>query len=200
MNQGNRVGFNSVQHSGAARHAAGVPVFELPACDQDHGVIGVRAFVGRNDVGRHKACASCLTRKTVNEDHRLTRVTFMDTGVGHSVLAVQPFPCDAANTWHGVAHLIKDFAHMLVLPVQTESLADLLNDPQVLPGVPGWFDGLSTHLYQAVGVGETAVFFREGAGRQDHIGQVSSLCQKDVLDHQVLQCGQGLARVVGVGV
>ena len=51
-----------------------------------------------------------------------------------------------------------------------------------------WLDNLSRTLLQ------------EGAGRQDHIGQVSSLCQKDVLDHQVLQCGQGLARVVGIGV
>ena len=89
---------------------------------------------------------------------------------------------------------------MLVLPVQTESLADLLNDPQVLTSLAGWLNGLTTHLHQAVGVGETAVFFREGAGRQYHVSQVSGLCQKDVLYHQVIQCGQGLACVVGIGV
>ena len=65
---------------------------------------------------------------------------------------------------------------------------------------PGGSMRLAAHLHQPVGIGEGAGLFREGAGRQDHVGQVGGLGEEDVLHHQVLQRGQRFARMVGVGV
>ena len=124
----------------------------------------------------------------------------MQAGVGDRVLALQTLPGDAANAGHGVAHLVKHFADMFVLPVQPEAVADLLDDPQVLASGARRVDGLAAHLHQPVGVGEAAVLFRERAGRQDDVGQVGGLGQKDVLHHQVLQRRQRLAGMVGVRV
>ena len=117
------------------------------------------------------------------------------------MLALQPLPGDAADAGHGVAHLVEDLATRGRSASRSPSaVGDLLDDPQVLPRIARRVDGLAAHLHQAVGVGEGAGLLGEGAGRQDHVGQVGGLGEEDVLHHQVLERGQRLARMVGVGV
>ena len=175
-------------------------MLQLTPGDQHHRVLVVGALVGRDDVGRHEARAPAFTRKTVDEHHRLARVALGQTGVGDGVLSLQPVPGHAADAGHAAAHFIEHLGDMAVGPAQPQALGQLLNDPQVLARVAGRVDGLAAHLHQPVGVGETAGFLGKGARRQDHVGQVGGLGQEDVLHHQVVERGQRLAGVVGVGV
>ena len=73
------------------------------------------------------------------------------------------------------------------LPRQAHALRDLLDDPQVLARVAGRIDRLAAQLHEAVGVGEGAGLLGEGAGRQDHVGEVRGLGEEDVLHDQVLE-------------
>src|SRR6185369_8776460 len=145
--------------------AAGVPVFELTAGDQHHRVLRVRALVGRNDVGWHEAGAAGFAREVLDEYDGLSRVAFLHARVGDDMLPLQPVPRDAGDAGHGVAHLVEHFAHVLVLPVEADAARDLLDDPEVLPGLARRIDRLPADLHQPVGVGESAGLFGEGAGR-----------------------------------
>ena len=178
MHQRHRIRLDRVEHRGAARHAAGVPVFELAAGDQHHRVLGVGALVGRDDIGRYEARAARLAREGLGEHHRLARVALLHARIGHRMLALQALPRDAADARHRVAHLVEHFRHVAVLPVEAKLLRHLLDDPQVLLGVARRVDGLAADLHQAVGVGEAAGLFREGGSRQDHVGQVAVSVRK----------------------
>jgi hypothetical protein len=54
MHQRHRIGFDRVQHAGAPRHAAGMPVLELAAGDQHHRVLGIGPLGRGNDVRGHE--------------------------------------------------------------------------------------------------------------------------------------------------
>jgi hypothetical protein len=49
-------------------------------------------------------------------------------------------------------------------------------------------------------VGEAAIFLGEGAGGQNYVSQIAGFGQENVLHHQVVQSGQRVAGVVGIGV
>ena len=200
MDGGRGVGLDRVKHGRAARHAAGVPVLQLAPGDQDQRVIGVGPLVGRDDVGRHKTRTTAFAWEVIDEDHRVTWVTLGHAGVGNGMFTLQPFPGDATNAGHGVAHLVKHFADMLVVPGQAQLIGDALDNPQVLSRFAWRVDRLPTHLHQTIGVGEGAGFFGEGACGQDHVGQVRGFGQENVLHHQMLQRGQSPTCMVGVGV
>ena len=97
MHQRHRIGLECVEHGGAPRHAAGVPVFELTAGDQHHRVVGIGSFVGRDDVGRHEARPAAFAREVFGEDDRVARVAINAARVGNSVFAVESLPSDAGN-------------------------------------------------------------------------------------------------------
>ena len=105
------------------------------------------------------------------------------------MFALQPLPRDAANARHGVAHFVEHVGHMVVVPVEAEFCCDLLDDPQVLSRVTRRVNRLTAYLHQAIGVGEAAGFLGEGAGGQDHVGQIRRFGQEDVLHHEVIERG-----------
>ena len=76
----------------------------------------------------------------------------------------------------------------------------MFGDPGIGPRLARGWHGLSAQLHAAIGVGHAAGFFRPGGGGQHHVGQAGGLGQKDVLYHQMLQPGQGLAGMGRVGV
>ena len=65
---------------------------------------------------------------------------------------------------------------------------------------PGRIDRLAAELDEPVGVGEGPGLLGERARRQDDVGEVRGLGQEDVLDDEMLERGERIARVVRVGV
>ena len=63
---------------------------------------------------------------------------------------------------------------------------------------PGGVSACRPSCTSAVGVGERAGFFRERRRGQDHVGQVTGLGEKDILDDEHLELRQRLARVPDV--
>ena len=105
---------------------------------------------------------------------------------------------------HGLAHLLvhrgNPAVNARVVPGEAHAPGDVLNDPEVSPGLPRRVNGLLSELHHAVGVAHGAGFFGPGGGGQHHVGQPGGLGHEDVLHHQVLQAGQGMAGMVQVGV
>ena len=193
-----------VEHRSAARHAAGVPMLQLPPGDQHHRVLGIGLLVGGDQAGRHEPHAAVGGGEMVMEDDGLARIVGTHTGVSDRA-RVQARPIDAANgRGHGLAHFFVDLGHTFllacVMPVQAHALGDLLDDPQVGFRIARRQHGLAAHLHRAVGVADGAGFLGPGAGGQHHIGQPGGFGQENVLHHQVLQTGQRVARVVQVRV
>ena len=64
--RGRRHRLDGVQHRCAARHAAGVPVRELAAGDQDERVLGIGPLVSRDDAGRGpgRTCTWAIDRSS----------------------------------------------------------------------------------------------------------------------------------------
>ena len=69
------------------------------------------------------------------------------------------------------------------------ALCDLLDDPQIQPGISRRAQGLLTELHHAIRVADGARLFRPGAGRKHHVGHPGGFCQENVLHYQVLQTG-----------
>jgi hypothetical protein len=98
-----------------------------------------------------------------------------------------------------VPHLVEHLGHVLVVPVQAEAAADLLDDPEVLLRVAGRVDGLPAQLHQAVGVGE-------GAGLLGKALAGSTTSARQAVSVRKMSCttrcpaAPGLAGVVGIGV
>ena len=87
---------------------------------------------------------------------------------------------------------------MFVAPIETQAPTHVDDDREILPRVAGRLQRLPSELHQAVGVGERAGLFREGGRRQDHVGQVRGLGEKDVLHDEHLELGERLPRVLDV--
>ena len=138
--------------------------------------------------------------EALGEDDRLAGVPLLPAGVGDRAFGLQALPGDAGDARHGLAHLGEDRLRPLVVPVEAEAAGDLLDDPEVLAGLAGGLEGLAAELDAAVGVGEGAGLLGVSGGGQDDVGVAGRLGEEDVLHHQVLQAGEGLAGVVQVGV
>ena len=76
--------------------------------------------------------------------------------IGHRALAHQPLPGDVLQRRHQLRHLGEDLARAGIIPRQAHALADLLDDPEILPRIAGRLDHLARQLHAAVGVGEGA--------------------------------------------
>ena len=100
----------------------------------------------------------------------------------------------------GIAHHLGiDVARMRVGPVEPEPLGHVDDDRPVLARLPG-SGAPCGHLHLAVGVGDGAVLLRPCRCRPDHVGVFRRLGQEDVLDDEVLELGEGLARMLHVRV
>src|SRR2546428_304690 len=58
MERGYRFGLDGIEHAGAARNGAGMPVLELAAGDEHHRIIPVGLLGGANEVRRDEFCAA----------------------------------------------------------------------------------------------------------------------------------------------
>ena len=85
-----------------------------------------------------------------------------------------------------------DIAWMLIIPVESETTGDFLNDPPVGAGVAGGLERLAAELHAAVGVGEGAVFFGKRGRGQHHVGVERGLGQEQVLHDEMVELRQGL--------
>ena len=155
--------------------------------------------------GPHDAAGTSLPRpvgvgNAVAEDDVVARLVGRRGGIGDGALALSRSQVMFAKRRHHARHLGEDVARMGVVPVEPHAAGELLDDPPVLPRLARRRQRLAAELHVAVGVGEGAGLLGPGRGRQDHVGVVGRLGQEDVLDHQMLELGQRLARVMRVGV
>ncbi len=200
MQGGDRFGLDRIEYRGAACNRAGVPVLELAPGDEHERVLPVGALVGRNDVGRHELAAPGGRREAVGEHHRLTRIAFLLARIGDAALLFQPLPGDAGNRGHRFSHLVEHVRRATVVPVEPDAARDLLDDPQIGLGFARCFKRLASELHHAVGVGHGSRLLRPCRRRQDHVGEVASLGEEDLLHHQPVELGERLARVMHFGV
>ena len=161
--------------------------------------------------------------EATDEDRRRARVVFGEARIGHARFALKALPGDAGNrAVHGLTHLFKDLRHTragnrldgsgigrvageigrgrAVVPGQPDAIGDRLDDPEIGACVAWRCDGLLAQLHHPVGIADRAVFLWPGGGRQHHIGEPGGLGHEDVLHHQMLEAGQGMTRMVQVGV
>ena len=120
--------------------------------------------------------------------------------IGHRALAHQPVPGDVLQRRHHLRHLGEDIGRAVVIPRQAHALADLLDDPEILPRIAGRLDHLARELHAAVGVGEGAALLGKRRGRQDHVGVERGLGDEEILHHQMVEHGQRPARMLQIGV
>src|SRR4026207_647259 len=125
MPRRDRLWFDVVEIRRTARHRPGVPVFELPARDQHHRVLGVRAFVGGDEIGRDELRATGRSGEAIYEDHRAAWIAFFDTWVRARRLPCEPFPRDACDRVHAQSHLVEHLTGMRVLPVESDAPGEL---------------------------------------------------------------------------
>ena len=86
------------------------------------------------------------------------------------------------------------------MPAQPHAIGDRLDDPEIGAGLARGADCLSAELHHAIGIADRAVLLGPGGGRQHHVGEPGGLGHEDVLNHQMLEAGQGMTRMVQVGV
>ena len=200
-----------------------MPVLELAAGNQHERVVGIGSFVGRNQVGGHQMHPTVVGIEAADEDCRRARVVFGQAGVSHARFTLKALPGDAGDRGvHRLAHLFKDLRHPRagnrldgnrignvvgevgrgspVMPAQPHAIGDRLDDPEIGTGFAGRRDRLLAQLHHAVGIADRAVFLWPGGGRQHHVGEPGGLGHEDVLHHEMLEAGQGMARMVQVGV
>ena len=197
---GYRLGLDAVQHLRPPCHRAGMPMLEHAPGGEDHRKILVRHLVRRRDRGRNELAATARGREAIAENHVLARPVDRLDRVGHRTLALEPFPGDALDRGHDLAHLREHICRPAVAPVEAEPAGDLLDDPQILARVSRRLQGDAGELHLTVGVGKRAFLLREGRCWQHHIGVVGSLGQEQILDHQMLEPAQRRAGVVDIGV
>src|SRR5437773_3681465 len=107
MNHRDRIGLERIEHAGAPRHAAGVPMLELAPGDEHHRVVGIGPLCGGNDVGWNELRLAAFTRERVDENDRVAPIAFVATRVRHRVLALEPVPGDAGGSRHRAALLVE---------------------------------------------------------------------------------------------
>ena len=149
---------------------------------------------------RHDLAAAAFGRETRGEDDLVAGLMGIVDRIGHRALAHQPLPGDVVQRRHHLRHLGEDVGRSAVIPGQPHPLGDLLNDPEVLPGIAGRLDHLARQLHAAVGVGEGAGFLRKRRGRQDHVGVERGFSDEQILHHQMLELCERLARVLQIGI
>ena len=118
VHQCDRIRLNGIEHRRAPRHAAGVPMLQLPPGNEHHRVFGIGAFIGANDVSGHKTRTTPFTRKVIDEHDGLAGIAFFGAWISHCVFTLQTIPGDAADAWHGVPHFVKHFGHVTIVPVE----------------------------------------------------------------------------------
>ena len=194
-----------IQYGGAPRHAAGMPVLQLAPGDQHERVVGIRALVGGNDVGRHQVHAAIGRVKVLQKDSGRAGVIGAQARVSHAGFTLQALPGDAPNAGvHGLAHFFINSRHTAVVthvvPVQAHAPGHLLNDPQIGFGLARRLNGLQAQLHHAVSVGHGAGLLGPSGGGQHHVGQPRGFGHENILHHQMSKRRQGVAGVVQVRV
>src|SRR5690606_38368916 len=103
------------------------------------------------------------------EKDLLARVAFLPARIGHAVLALEALPRDPRVRRRGLADLLEDVRRAAVVPIEADAARDLLDDPPVLPRLPGRLERLASELHAAVRVRERPRLLGEGGRGQDHV-------------------------------
>ena len=124
-------GWTSATGSGSSASSTVARRVMLPVCQCSSwrpvmSTIGYSAS-GRSSAGMMSAGTklrpAALAREGVDEDDRLARVAFLRARIGDGVLALEPFPGDAGDARHRVAHLVEHDRDRVVAPRQAHALA-----------------------------------------------------------------------------
>lgn len=96
-------------------------------------------------------------------------------------------PLDAGVLRGDPADLGGDLLRVLIAPVATHGVGDLLDDPPILPRLTRCLEGGGDALHPPLGIGEVAALLGKGAGGEHHIGELCGFREEDILHHQKLQ-------------
>src|SRR5690349_2666315 len=195
-----RLGGDRVQRVGPAGHRPGVPVLQHPPGVQDERVFLVGQFPGGQPLGGHQVREPVVRVELLGEHHHgavaagRVRVGIQLAARAEVIVGQVPVAGDDRDQF------LEDVPGRLVLPVQADPVGDVLHDLPVDPGLARRVEHLAAELHAAVGVGVGALLLQVGGGGQDHVGELGGLGQEDVLHHQEIELGQGLAHLVDVRV
>src|SRR4051794_29371323 len=195
-----RLGLDRVERVRAARHRAGVPVFEQAARVEDERVLVGRELLRRQPLGAHEVRLAVVGAEALVEEHdravAVLRVRIRIELAGRAeVVVVEP-----GVVRHHRDELVEDLARVVVLHLQADPVAHLLDDHPVLPRLARRVEHLVPALHAAVGVRVRAVLLEVRGRGKDHVGELGRLGQEDVLDDEELERRERLADLVDVRV
>ena len=99
----------------------------------------------------HDLGAAVLGRETLVEDDLVARLVRCVDRIGDRPLTLKPLPGDVRQRRHHLGHFGKHVGRAVVIPRQAHALADLLDDPEILPRVTRRLDHLARELHAAIG-------------------------------------------------
>ena len=200
MERGHRIRLDRVEHLGAARHAAGVPVLELPPGDQHERIGAVGLLGGGDHLRRDELAPAGRRRERLGEHDARSGIAFLLARIGDRVLALEPLPRDAGDRRHRLPHLGEHLARMRVAPVEAEPLAISTMIDRSCRASPGGVSACRPSCTRRSVLVNVPVFSGKRRRRQDDVGEIRGLGEEDVLHHQHLERRQRLPRVRDVGV
>src|SRR5258705_193734 len=89
---------------------------------------------------------------------------------------------------------------MLVVPISSEMVCNVTDDLPIRPAPCEWFNHFIKSLNSSFGAGERAFLFQTWPRREDDIGVLAGLAEKDFLHDEELELGEGVANIVCVGI
>src|SRR5262245_41717312 len=89
---------------------------------------------------------------------------------------------------------------MFVIPVRTEVVRHVADDPPVGPTPFERFEDLVEALDSPLGAGEGPLLLQAGGGGKYDIRVATGVAEEDVLDHEEIELGEGVLDVVRVRV
>ncbi len=151
-------------------------------------------------MGRHDLAATAFGGETGGEDDFVAGFVRIVHRIGDGAFAHQPFPGNVLQRRHHLRHLGEHVGGAIVAPVEPHALADLLDDPEILPRIARRLDHLARELHPAIGVGEGAILLGKRRSRQDDVGVERGFGDEQVLNDQMIEHGQRLARMLQIGI
>src|SRR5205814_8647529 len=135
MDRGDGLGFDRVERCGSARHRSGMPVFQLSAGEKHRRIVRIGTLRGWNEIRRYEPAAAIRGWETLDKHDRVAGVAFFEAGICHGRLSLEAFPCDAGDGIHAGPHFGEYVTRVRVLPIQSEALSQLREQPEILSGL-----------------------------------------------------------------
>src|SRR5262249_20429082 len=150
--------------------------------------IFVIGALGRSDeIGRHKLAEACRSGEASREHYGLPRVALLFAWISNGRFAFESIPRDTGDRIHALPHFLEHLSGVGIVPVQSNTACDLIDDPEIGARITRWIERLAAELNHSIGVRHGAALFGPCCGWEYDIGEVCSLGEKNVLDDQVVE-------------